>query len=88
MLAYKRIRLFKLEKKYFMQSQACIHVHAAREDEAWRFLRTWEFHRRTDCIGKYLQLSVYNDDEDDNCKCNYYPLTNFFSAFFLIAFTR
>lgn len=51
MLAYKRIRLFKLEKKYFMQSQACIHVHVAREDEAWRFLRTWEFHRRTDCIG-------------------------------------
>ena len=82
MLAYKRIRLFKLEKKYFMQSQACIHVYAAREDEAWRFLRTWEFHRRTDCIGKYQQLSVYNDDEDDNCKCNYYPLTNFFSAFF------
>ena len=36
MLAYKRIRLFKLEKKYFMQSQACIHVHVAREDEAWR----------------------------------------------------
>ena len=65
MLAYKRIRLFKLEKKYFMQSQACIHVHLAREDE------TWEFHRRTDCIGKYLQLSVYNDDEDGNCKCNY-----------------
>lgn len=71
MLAYKRIRLFKLEKKYFMQSQACIYVHLAREDEAWHFLRTWEFHRRTDCIGKYLQLSVYNDDEDGNCKCNY-----------------
>lgn len=71
MLAYKRIRLFNLEKKYFMQSQACIHVYVAREDEAWHFLRTWEFHRRTDCIGKYLQLSVYNDDEDGNCKCNY-----------------
>lgn len=71
MLAYKRIRLFNLEKKYFMQSHACIHVYVAREDEAWHFLRTWEFHRRTDCIGKYLQLSVYNDDEDGNCKCNY-----------------